>query len=203
MRQWLTTSFWQRQCFHDVTIRHSPSASPKPITQVVICLCSSHIHGIQPDHLFHTGVFWPCWVKFLAFGDHGLLLTSTTWFSAFPWLSMSLTNADSVLRWFLSLCFPQSQQRQALSKDCSEHASVFSVLTAPLKVSSFSITTQQESYRVQPKLPFWTPSCNLWELAQLYMLWRDSPFPTSPYSGMHTQSHMQALPRLHCCSLGW
>ena len=180
-------------------LRHPPSASPKLTTEVVIRSSSSHIHGIQPDRLFHTGVVWPCWVKFLACGDHGLFLTSTTWFSAFPWLSRSLTNANSVLRCFLSLCFPQSRQRQALSKDCSEHASV-SVFLLPLWNYCLSpLTIQgQESYR-----PFLIPFCNPWEPAELYMPWCDSLFPTPPYSGMHTQTHMQAFPRLHCCSLGW
>lgn len=141
--------WWQHfgQHFREVTIHHGQVTSDihlqhphqNQITKAVVYLSSSHIHGTQPDHLFHAGVFRPFSVKFPACGDPGLLLTSTTWLSAFPWRSRSLTKANSVLRWFLSLCFPQSQQRQALSKDCSENTSALCVLTAPLEAPSFSI----------------------------------------------------------------
>lgn len=94
------------------------------------------------------GVFGPFWVTFPACGDHGLFLI-TTGFSAFSWLSRSLT--DNILKWFLSLCSPQNQKRQALLR------ALLCFLPAPLEWSSLLTKHEQESYRPQLEFPFLTP----------------------------------------------
>lgn len=127
---------------------HSPSACLKQITQAVICSSSSYIRGIQPHHLFHTGVLGPFWVTFPACGDHGLIPT-TTWFSAFSWLSRSLT--DSTSKWFLSLCSPQSQKRQALLR------ALLCFPPIPLELPPLLTKQEQERNRPQLQFPFLTP----------------------------------------------
>lgn len=185
--------FWQKHLFHTVTIPHSHGISDThpqhPLNKSTQAVTYSSSHP-WPDHLFHQGLFGLFWVTFPACGDRGLFL-NTTWFSAYSWLSRSLT--DNTLKWFLSLCSPQSQKREALLR------ALLCFLPAPLELSLLT-KQEQESYRPQLEVPFLTPPGIS---GQLSTPWYNSPGSTAPYFGMHTETHIQAFLGLHSCTFGW